>query len=319
MVSSAQRRLLWHAVRNIRLAGVQTRNSTSLTSAIKISSIPAPHVGSIAVLSLNRGRARNALSKSLLSELRGVVDGLHAEAGNGSTRALIIASESDEAFCAGADLKERIEMSTQECVSRDHLNMYLLMLDRVSEFLANLRATFTKLATLPIPTISAVGSTAFGGGLELALATTFRVFASTATVGLPETRLAIIPGAGGTYRLPALIGESRARDLILTGRRVAGPEAYFLGLCDRLVEVTGDDVQTPGVARSKVLDQAVAMATDICEGGPLAVKAAVQAMSGWRRGEINENKAYELVINTQDRMAGLKAFAEKEKPAYRGR
>lgn len=152
--------------------------ATSLGSAIKISSIPAPHAGSITVLSLNRPRARNAISKQLLNELSGVVDGLHAEKGQGSTRALILSSEADEAFCAGADLKERLDMSQ----------------DEVSEFLAKLRNTFTRLATLPLPTISAVSSTAFGGGLELALCTNLRVFASTAHVGLPETRLAIIPG-----------------------------------------------------------------------------------------------------------------------------
>lgn len=90
------------------------RHSTSLSSALKISSVPAPHAGSIAVLSLNRPRARNALSKALLSELNGVVEGLHAEGGKGSTRALILASESDAAFCAGADLKERLSMTQDE-------------------------------------------------------------------------------------------------------------------------------------------------------------------------------------------------------------
>src|SRR5271168_650448 len=108
---------------------------------------------------------------------------------------------------------------------------------RTSVFIANLRHRFTSLSALPIPTISAVSSLALGGGLELALCTHMRVFSSTAQVGLPETRLGIIPGAGGTYRLPALIGIGRARDIILTGRRVSAAEAYFLGLADRLVEV----------------------------------------------------------------------------------
>lgn len=182
-----------------------------------------------------------------------------------------------------------------------------------------LRSTFSRLASLSIPTISAVSSAAFGGGLELALSTHFRVFGSTASVGLPETRLGIIPGAGGTYRLPAIIGETRARDLILTGRRVSAAEAYFLGLCDRLVEVTEEEVNQPGVARKKVLDQALALATDICEGGPLAVKAAMQALVGWRRGEASEIKAYDSVIPTQDRMEALRAFAEKRKPVFKGR
>lgn len=212
---------------------------------------------------------------------------------------------------------------------------------RVAAFLTKLRNTFTRLSTLPIPTISAVASSAFGGGLELALCTDFRVLASTAVVALPETRLAIIPGAGkippslhpqsqiaipatdklqgGTYRLPALIGTARARDMILTGRRVSGPEAYFMGLTDRLVEVNEEEAKAPGVARGKVLGQAVALANDICEGGPVAIRAALQAVNGWRAGEESENKAYEIVLPTADRTEALTAFGEKRKPMFKGR
>jgi methylglutaconyl-CoA hydratase len=210
-------------------------------------------------------------------------------------------------------------------------------MNSVAQFLTKLRSTFTRLSTLPIPTISAIGSTAFGGGLELGLCTNFRVLASTATVALPETRLAIIPGAGesshhvtsnpfhqlttpgGTYRLPALIGPSRARDMILTGRRVSGPEAYFMGLADRLVEVSEEEAQEPGVVRNKVLGQAVAMANDICEGGPIAIRAALQAVNGWEKGESSENMAYELVLPTADRTEALTAFGEKRKPMFKGR
>lgn len=143
--------------------------------------------------------------------------------------------------------------------------------------------------------------------------------ASTATVGLPETRLAIIPGAGGTYRLPALIGPSRARDLILTGRRIQGPEAYFLGLADRLVEVTEEEKDKAGVARGKVLEHAVEMAKDICGGGPVAIRAAMQAIQGWEQGERSENRAYEMILPTEDRLEALKAFAEKRQPVYKGK
>lgn len=143
--------------------------------------------------------------------------------------------------------------------------------------------------------------------------------ASTAQVALPETRLAIIPGAGGTYRLPALIGQSRARDLILTGRRVTGEESYFIGLCDRIVQITEDELSGAGVARGKVLEQAVEMATVICEGGPIAIRAAMQAVSGWEKGEQSENAAYDQVMPTADRMEALRAFGEKRKPAFKGR
>lgn len=186
-------------------------------------------------------------------------------------------------------------------------------------FLTSLRNTLTGLSRLPIPTISAISSVALGGGLELGLCTTFRVFGSSAIVGQPETKLAIIPGAGGTYRLPALIGANRARDLILTGRRVSGAEAYFLGLCNRLVEITPEDEQAEGVARQKVLDASLQLARDICEGGPIALTQAMRAIDGWQQGETSENEAYDVVLRTQDRIEALKAFAEKRKPVFKGR
>jgi methylglutaconyl-CoA hydratase len=206
-------------------------------------------------------------------------------------------------------------------------------LSRTAGFLALLRSTFTHISALPIPTISAISSLALGGGLELALSTHFRVLSSNAVVGLPETRLGIIPGAGGTHRLPALIGIGRARDLILTGRRVSAPEAYFLGVADRLVEVVppeseeeleklngGDKAAADRVlsaARRDVLSEAVRLATEICEGGPVATRAALQAVQ--RPHEEVENAMYDRVVKTEDRDEALKAFAEKRKPVFKGR
>ena len=190
---------------------------------------------------------------------------------------------------------------------------------RTKAFLKNLRSTFTDLSNLPIPTVSAISSVALGGGLELALCTSLRVFGSSAVVGQPETKLAIIPGAGGTYRLPALIGVNRARDLILTGRRVSGPEAYFLGLCNRLVEITPEDLKEEDKARQKVMDASIQLANDICEGGPIALTQAMRAVNGWQRGEAAENEAYDVILKTEDRMEALAAFAEKRKPAFKGR
>ena len=190
----------------------------------------------------------------------------------------------------------------------------------------NLRGTFAELSSLPIPTISAVSSLALGGGLELALCTHLRVFASTAQVGLPETRLGIIPGAGGTYRLPGLIGLGRARDLVLTGRRVSAAEAYFLGIADRLVEVVeqgeqggeeGGKEELMRRAKEEVLKEAVRLASEICEGGPVAVRSALQAV-GYAREEV-ENKMYERVLGTSDRDEALLAFREKRRPVFTGR
>lgn len=190
---------------------------STAASTLKVTAVPAPHSGSIRIISLNRPSARNAISRQLLSDLRHEIEIINDENANGksgTTRAVILASESDACFCAGADLKERLTFTPEE----------------TADFLSKLRSTFSLLASLPVPTISSITSTAFGGGLELALCTHLRVFTSNAMVALPETRLAIIPGAGGSYRLPEMIGLARARDLILTGRRVAAPEAYFLGL-----------------------------------------------------------------------------------------
>ncbi|KAH5538198.1 enoyl-CoA hydratase [Parastagonospora nodorum] len=276
--------------------------SSAPAPAINVTNVPAPHSGSIRILSLNRPAARNAISRQLLTELHHQVNSIQSEGDAGPTRALILASEVDTSFCAGADLKERATFTQED----------------TANFLTNLRGTFTSISQLQIPTISALAAPAFGGGLELALTTHMRIFASNTTVALPETRLAIIPGAGGTYRLPALIGLSRARDLILTGRRVGGPEAYFLGLCDRLVEVTPEDAAREGAARKKVLDEAIKLARDICEGGPIAIKAALAAVEGCALGEKAENAAYELVVKTKDRDEALAAFREKRKPVFRG-
>ncbi|CAG8971033.1 hypothetical protein HYALB_00005271 [Hymenoscyphus albidus] len=306
-------------VRPWLLSRLSRAYSTAQKPLINVHDVQAPNTGRIRILSLARPEARNAISKQLLYELRNNIDsiaGEYARDGSevpvedgenkmGPTRALVIASEVDSCFCAGADLKERKGMTP----------------DETEAFLTVLRSTFVALSALPIPTISAISSVALGGGLELALSTHFRVMASTATVGLPETRLGIIPGAGGTYRLPALIGMSRARDLILTGRRVSAAEAYFLGIADRLVEVVpseGEDNQTTMKrAGDEALSAAVSLAGDICEGGPIAVRSALQAV-GWAREEV-ENKMYEKVVGTEDRNEALKAFSEKRKPVFTGR
>ncbi|KAI0468229.1 ClpP/crotonase [Xylaria cf. heliscus] len=301
---------------------------------IKAMNLAAPNSGHIRVLELNRPAAHNAISKGLLAALRAEIDSIHAQytpegdeppaavppggADQGPTRALIIASAFDGSFCSGADLKERRSFTQEE----------------TAQFLADLRFTFESLAALPIPSISAISSLALGGGLELALCTHFRVLASTAVVGLPETRLGIIPGAGGTYRLPALIGLPRARDLVLTGRRVSAAEAYFLGIADRLVEVLPEgeeekdttelisskskgDQQLLAKARQVTLDESVRLATQICEGGPIAIRAGLQAVN-WAKGEV-ETAMYQRVVNTEDRNEALEAFKEKRRPVFKGR
>ncbi|CCU76359.1 mitochondrial methylglutaconyl-CoA hydratase [Blumeria hordei DH14] len=294
-----------------------SRRLSSQLPTIKIQDVPAPNTGRIRILSLQ-----------LLNELTGAVDEIHAEYDEngherpmsewranstqthvqGPTRALILTSESTLIPIAGYISTPRLTIA-----------------NRTTAFLARLRQTFTSLSLLPIPSITAISGRALGGGLELALCTHLRVFASTAEVGLPETRLAIIPGAGGTYRLPALIGLARARDLILTGRRVSAAEAYFLGLADRLVEVEARD-SLPATARSAdllararplVLHEAQKLAIEICEGGPVAVRSALKAVT-WAQEEV-EQEMYKRVLDTQDRNEALQAFVEKRRPIYSGK
>lgn len=162
--------------------------------------------------------------------------------------------------------------------------------------------------------------------MELALASTFRVFGTTATVGLPETRLGIIPGAGGTVRLRELVGRARAVEMVLTGRRVGGREAYKLGVCERLVVGEGEEdgrgvvVKEAREEREKTILAAVKMAEEICEGGPVAIGAALRAVGGgveWERGGM-EDQMYGRVVGTRDRDEALLAFKGKRKPKFTG-
>jgi len=190
-------------------------------------------------------------------------------------------------------------------------------------FLKDLRSTFTQIESLPIPCIASVSSVALGGGLELALCAHIRVFADTTIVGLPETRLAIIPGAGATYRLPLAIGRARALDLILSGRRIGSKLSYNWGLCTHVAITRGESpspVQWPKpdeTSRQLTLLKSIDVAFDICQGGPLAVRAAIQALAGGN--EAAENDAYDSILQTEDRVEALTAFGEKRTPKFAGR
>jgi methylglutaconyl-CoA hydratase len=260
--------------------------------------VGAPHVGTIKIIQLNRPAAKNALSVQMVRELSREIEEIHHERHTGGTRALIIASAVDGIFCAGADLKERKDLSLTE----------------TQAFLTSLRGLFSRLAALPIPTIACISGRALGGGLELALCCHLRVFSSDAVVALPETRLAIIPGAGGTYRLPNIVGMSNALDMILTGRAVPADEAATMGLCNRLVRADLRE-DTPALSK-RALASSIQLAEQIADAGPIAIRAAITALS--YSCEAVENAAYESVLKTKDRKAALDAFSEKRKPILIG-
>lgn len=241
---------------------------------------------------MDRPGARNALSRGMTAALRAALLDVRFDA---SVRAVVLRSAVPGIFCAGADLKERAGMAPSD----------------VAAFVHALRAAFSELAELPMPVIAAVEGAALGGGLELALAADFRVAGGDATFGLPETALGIIPGAGGTQRLPRLIGAARAKELIFTARRLSAPEADGFGLLTRLVP--------PGGA----LSAALTLAHMIVPRGPVAVRMAKEAVD--RGGGVDlatglaiERACYAQVIPTADRLEGLAAFREKRAPVFRG-
>jgi enoyl-CoA hydratase/carnithine racemase len=247
----------------------------------------------IATFTLNRPEIMNSFNFAQLRALRAAVDEVRF---NPDVRVVIITGAGEKAFCAGADLKERITLSPSE----------------VKQFIYTIRTLFTNIELLNKPVIAAVNGVALGGGTELALSCDIRIASDTASLGLTETRLAIIPGAGGTQRLPRLIGMGKAKELILTGRRVDAREALDIGLVNKICEP------------SKLMDTAREMAAMICECGPIAIEQAKYAINAGMQTDIHtgmaiESNAYWITIPTEDRLEGLTAFREKRKPVYKGK
>jgi enoyl-CoA hydratase/carnithine racemase len=250
--------------------------------------------GAVAVLTLDREARRNALSRDTLYALGRLGRELIADA---SVRAIVITGAGDKAFCAGADLKERQGMSNEEV--RLQVGLY--------------RSELGVLDRSPKPVVAALNGVAFGGGLELALIADLRVAAAHAELALPETTLGIIPGAGGTQRLPRVVGEARAKEMILLGRKLGAAEALAWGLVNR--------VSPAGVS---VLDDTLAFLQPIAEGAPIAQAAALGAIDAsydvpLAHGLELERVFYDETLRSEDRLEALRAFAEKRRPAFRGR
>ncbi len=249
--------------------------------------------GDLAWLTIERPEVMNCLSFATLRRLRTLLAELREDL---SLRCLLITGAGEKAFCAGADLKERRTMPAE----------------RVPHFVRNIRALMDDVEAMPQPTVAVVGGFAFGGGAELMLACDLRVAASHARVGLTETSLAIIPGAGGTQRLPRLIGKARAKELILSARRIDAAEAERIGLVGRVAE--------PGALRACAME----LADSIAANGPVAVRAAKRAVDQGlelplAEGLELEARCYELTLPTRDRTEALEAFAEKRPPRFEGR
>lgn len=283
----------WSLTRQIRL--VSTNQQQQQPPEIELKYLLDSHPG-VAVIALNRPKAKNSFGNLLTSLF---VDHLESLKYDKDTRVLIIRSLVPGVFCVGADLKERAQMP----------------LSAVGPFVGLLRSLVGDLHDLNMPTIAAIDGYALGGGLEMALAADMRVASSSAKMGLVETTLAIIPGAGGTQRLPRMINPAVAKELIFTGRTVDGTEAHRLGIVNHVVDQND--------AGDAAYQKALSIAKEITVNGPIALRMAKTAVNRGLEVDLNsglaiEQLCYAQVIPTKDRVEGLTAFKEKRKPRYLG-
>ncbi|MBO0996573.1 enoyl-CoA hydratase/isomerase family protein [Bacillus sp. SD075] len=247
----------------------------------------------IGYVTVNRPDVLNCFDYETLSELQEVIDSVYMDS---EIRVVIFTGAGEKAFSAGADLKERKSLDDAE----------------VRRNVKAIRDVFNSIAGLPQPTIAAVNGYALGGGFEWLLSCDFAIAAEGVSLGLTETSWAIIPGAGGTQRLPRLIGEMKAKELIFTAKKLTAEEACQLGI---LLKV---------LPRNQLMSACEELAANIMKNGPIAVKQAKYAIdqgmnTDLQTGMAIEGKAYELTIPTQDRLEALQAFSERRKTQFTGK
>lgn len=249
--------------------------------------------GNVALVTLNRPEAMNAINTEMAQSLSRVFSELDSD---DETRVIVLTGAGEKAFSAGADLKERIGLSLQG------LEAQRRMLVRAFDAVGSARK----------PVIAAVNGYALGGGFELALLCDFIIAGDHAKLGLPEVKRGIIPGGGGTQTLPRLVGKAVAKQMIFTGEPIDAQEAFRLGIVVKVV---------PG---SKVVDEALEIAEVIARNAPLAVIQAKRAIDvgveiDLQSGRAFELEAYNVCLRSEDREEGLRAFAEGRAPAFKGR
>ncbi len=247
----------------------------------------------VGILTINRPERSNALARETVlllgKETLGLIE-------NPKIRAIVLTGSGEKVFCAGADLKERKDMS----------------LDEVRKQLALYRSELQVLDRSPKPVIAALNGSALGGGLELALLCDLRVSVSKAEFSLPETSLGIIPGAGGTQKLRRIVGEARAKEMILLARRIQASQALEWGLINRICP-----------ENSNILEDTLLWIDPITNGAPIAQKAALQAIDASFDTKLEEGLSlelsfYEETLKSKDRLEALKAFSEKRRPLFSG-
>ncbi len=271
-----------------RTAAARRRPATALPTRFR--SLRVESSDGIAVVTIHRPEARNAINLEVVNEMHAVLSGLADDA---RTRVLILTGSGRMAFASGADIREL----------RDR---------RAADALRGINSSlFMTIERFPLPTIAAVSGYALGGGCELALACDLRIAGESARFGQPEVGLGIIPAAGGTYRLPRIVGAGRARELILTGRIIDADEALAIGLVNRLVP------------DERVLQEARATALVMARKGPLALRAAKMALAasayGPDAGHVAERLAQAILFESADKREGMTAFLEGRPPRFAGK
>ncbi|KAL4565719.1 hypothetical protein LXL04_029822 [Taraxacum kok-saghyz] len=301
----------------LQFQSIRTLLLQSASESVKIQRLSDADSGIIQI-NMDRPEAKNALGKDFL---KGLQNSFEAVSVDSAAKVLMICSSVSKVFCAGADLKVKFTHAFSQNnfmiinTLESHLICYkerrTMNVPEVRAFVNSLRSTFSFLEALQIPTIAVIEGAALGGGLEMALSCDLRICGEDAKLGLPETGLAVIPAAGGSQRLPRLIGSSRAKELIFTGRKISAKEALSFGLINYCVPA--------GNAYSKALE----IARDINQKGPVAIRMAKRAINHGLEMEMGsglvlEEECYEEILVTDDRLEGLNAFVEKRKPLYKG-
>ena len=247
----------------------------------------------LAYLTINRPKALNALNKMTLEEIGAALEDIRDDAG---ISGLIVTGAGGKAFVAGADITEIASISAVEA----------------SAFTRRGQAVFDLLENLGKPSVAAVNGFAFGGGCELAMACTLRIATESARFGQPEVRLGVMPGFGGTQRLPRLVGKGRALQMILTGEPIDAQEAHRIGLVNEIV------------VTEKLLERAAEILHKIAANAPLAVRFSIEAVNrglqaGQSEGLVIESALFAVCASSEDKKEGTTAFMSKRQAQFNGR
>lgn len=270
-----------------------TASFSELNAELNLRNIRYEKSGAIAYITINRPKVLNALNRSTWRELRVAFEDARDDA---AVQGIILTGAGDRAFVAGADITELAHLSAVEAEASSRFGQEVLDL----------------IENLGKPVVAAINGFALGGGCETAMACTIRIAVDHATFGQPEVKLGLLPGGGGTQRLPRLVGKGRALHLILTGGMIDAAEAHRIGLVNEIVPA------------ATLMQRARAILEEIATNGPVAVRFALGAVNRGMETSQSEGLALEaayfgLCAGTEDRKEGTAAFLEKRAPAFHGR